>query len=247
MDLIFGAGLGSFLNECRGVTNLEKNLIEECFGRFFDFFLFVFSVFFNIYVVVIQYQVFNSFVLLFWKTQSLLLETQKPEILPQIKHLNWLSKDSIVVFKQNLLCCMKGFTCFRHVFPCSIAIFICDKDFLQDFSRQDPWIFYLFQKNILCIHSCDIQNVHSGSSRAETSFKDLARIACIWEYLKESYKNGVQRNLASFLKGSCKETSHLLNRHFCKKIEQIRCLLQESSKILAVLALLGKFLQFPQE
>ena len=60
---------------------------------------------------------------------------------------------------------------------------------------------------------------------------DLARNACIRQYLQESYKNGVilqvQKSLASFLKESCKETPDLLNRHFLQKNEQIRSFLQE--------------------
>ena len=55
----------------------------------------------------------------------------------------------------------------------------------------------------------------------EISCKNLARIACIRQYLQESYKNGVilqlQKSLASFLKDSCKETSDLLNRHFLQE------------------------------
>ena len=48
----------------------------------------------------------------------------------------------------------------------------------------------------------------------EISCKELARIDCIREYLQESYKNGVvlqvQKNHASFLKESCKETPDFL-------------------------------------
>ena len=58
----------------------------------------------------------------------------------------------------------------------------------------------------------------------EISCKDLTRIACIRQYLEESYKNGVilqvQKSFASFLKESCKETPDLLNRHFLKKMNR---------------------------
>ena len=55
----------------------------------------------------------------------------------------------------------------------------------------------------------------------EITLKNFPRIAFIREYLQESYKNGVilqvQKNLASFLKESCKETSDLLDRDFLQE------------------------------
>ena len=87
---------------------------------------------------------------------------------------------------------------------------------------------------------------------SEISCKDLARIACIREYLQESYLNGailqIQKSLASFLKESSKETSDLLNRHFLQeKMKKIRSFLQESSKILHFLHFLQDFRNFLQK
>ena len=90
--------------------------------------------------------------------------------------------------------------------------------------------------------------VRSLDDPPEISCNALARIACIREYVAESYKNGVilqvQKNLASFLKESCKETSDLLKRQILQqkgtKQKSLAIIFQD----LAFLALFARFLQF---
>ena len=76
----------------------------------------------------------------------------------------------------------------------------------------------------------------------------LARIACIKKYLQECYKNGVilqvQKNLASFLKESCKETSDLLNRHFLQEKWTNQKSLARIFQDLAFLAPFARLLHF---
>ena len=82
----------------------------------------------------------------------------------------------------------------------------------------------------------------------EISCNDLVRIACIREYLKESYKNGVimqvQKTRAIFLKETCKEKSDLLNRHFLQEKWTNQKFLARIVQDLAFLGLFAKFFLF---
>ena len=83
---------------------------------------------------------------------------------------------------------------------------------------------------------------------SEISCKDIARSTRIREYLQKSYKNGVilkvQKNLAGFLKESCKETSDLLNRQFLQEKWTNRKSLARIFQDLAFLASLARLLHF---
>ena len=78
----------------------------------------------------------------------------------------------------------------------------------------------------------------------EISCKVLKRKAGIRKYLQESYNNRVilqvQKNLASLLRESCKETSDLLNRHFMQKKWTNQKSLARIVRGFAFLAVFGK-------
>ena len=80
-------------------------------------------------------------------------------------------------------------------------------------------------------------------SSSRDILQGFGRIDCIREYLQESYKNGVilqvQKNLASFLKETCQETSDHLTDISCKKINK-----SVSSKIMYFLNFLPDFCIF---
>ena len=71
---------------------------------------------------------------------------------------------------------------------------------------------------------------------------NLAKITYIREYLQESYKNGINLKVQENLTRKCIYCIYLTDIS-CKKFEQIRNLLLKSSKILAFLAPLARFLK----